>query len=222
MIKKIYSNSYSLSEIEALSKKSSKGAGLFWGHAEEVGKDIRWLSAYQLNGAGILATYLNSQSFNVSCANDIINKSGIWSAKNKMICPIIGGTLIADRIHMINGNTIIQFARTAWPILLIAQLGRAAEDLKKSFIIEWAGFFIILSDEGIYYEGVNLYCSQTESIIFTECNKTNVKYIKHKTFSVSVKLKDWEILLNLAHKTYAPETDSSKLYGAGAGLTDND
>ena len=40
----------SLSEIETVSKRSSKAAGFSWGIAEEVGKNIRMLEFFGLNG----------------------------------------------------------------------------------------------------------------------------------------------------------------------------
>ncbi|PJI84644.1 uncharacterized protein DUF3726 [Yoonia maricola] len=40
--------------------------------------------------------------------------------------------------------------------------------------------------------------------------------------AVTIPEADWQIWLELAGKTYVPETNASRLAGAGAGLTDND
>ena len=44
----------SLSEIETVSKRSSKAAGFSWGVAEEAGKNIRILEMFGLPGIGKL------------------------------------------------------------------------------------------------------------------------------------------------------------------------
>ena len=40
----------SLSEIETISKRSSRAAGYSWGVAEEIGKNIRLLEIFSLPG----------------------------------------------------------------------------------------------------------------------------------------------------------------------------
>lgn len=39
---------------------------------------------------------------------------------------------------------------------------------------------------------------------------------------VDIPDEDWQVWLDLAAKTYVPETEASRIAGAGAGLTDND
>ena len=46
---------WSLNEIETLSRKAARGAGLSWGLAEEAGKATRWLAAAGLPGPQVLA-----------------------------------------------------------------------------------------------------------------------------------------------------------------------
>ena len=50
----------SLSEIETVSKRSSKAAGFSWGIAEEVGKNIRILELFGLGGIKNLNYYFQS------------------------------------------------------------------------------------------------------------------------------------------------------------------
>lgn len=42
---------YSLTEIEAHTRKAARGAGYHWGEAEEMGKATRWLCAHGIDGA---------------------------------------------------------------------------------------------------------------------------------------------------------------------------
>tara|TARA_B100000767_G_scaffold274122_1_gene306170 strand:+ start:840 stop:1022 length:183 start_codon:yes stop_codon:yes gene_type:complete len=47
----------SLSEIETLSKRSSRAAGYSWGVAEEIGKNIRMLEMFGISGIKNLNYY---------------------------------------------------------------------------------------------------------------------------------------------------------------------
>ena len=47
----------SLSEIETVSKRSSRATGFSWGVAEEIGKNIRMLEMFGLNGITNLNYY---------------------------------------------------------------------------------------------------------------------------------------------------------------------
>ncbi|MDD9884917.1 MAG: DUF3726 domain-containing protein [Gammaproteobacteria bacterium] len=49
----------SLNQIEQTARKAARGAGLAWGLADEVGRAMRWLHAYGLNGAALLAAHLD-------------------------------------------------------------------------------------------------------------------------------------------------------------------
>ena len=51
----------SFSEIETVSKRSSKAAGFSWGISEEVGKNIRLLEMFGLPGIKNLNGYLKKK-----------------------------------------------------------------------------------------------------------------------------------------------------------------
>lgn len=52
---------WSLIEVEALSKKAAKGAGYSWGEAEDAARAVRWLEARGLGGAAALAAHLSRE-----------------------------------------------------------------------------------------------------------------------------------------------------------------
>ena len=47
----------SLSEIETVSKRASRAAGFSWGIAEEIGKNIRLMEMFGINGIRNLNYY---------------------------------------------------------------------------------------------------------------------------------------------------------------------
>ena len=55
----------SLSEIDTLSKRASRGAGYSWGISEEVGKNIKLLEMFGLPGIKNLNDYYSKNLFSV-------------------------------------------------------------------------------------------------------------------------------------------------------------
>ena len=89
----------SLSEIETVSKRSSKAAGFSWGIAEEVGKNIRMLEFFGLNGIKTLNYYFRVRS------KKNFEKINLISNENKTtklnFCPIISGLSFLDQVRTI-------------------------------------------------------------------------------------------------------------------------
>ena len=54
----------SLSEIDTVSKRSSKAAGYSWGIAEEIGKNIRLLEIFSLPGIKNLNSFFKKKKKN--------------------------------------------------------------------------------------------------------------------------------------------------------------
>ncbi|MGI9310230.1 MAG: DUF3726 domain-containing protein [bacterium] len=76
----------SLNQIEQTARKAARGGGAPWGLADEVGKALRWLHAYRLNGAAALAKMLDDAVCDVDAtakmsddatrdATDVLNDS---------------------------------------------------------------------------------------------------------------------------------------------------
>ena len=84
----------SLSEIETLSKRASRAAGFSWGIAEEVGKSIRLLELFGLEGIKNLNEYYKSRSSNKFENVNLINENN--NSGKFPFCPI---TLGVSFIH---------------------------------------------------------------------------------------------------------------------------
>ena len=105
----------SLSEIETISKRSSRAAGFSWGIAEEVGKNIRILEMFGLSGIKNLNYYLkikNKKKFENLILLTDDNKT------NKLeFCPIIAGVSFLDQIRTLENLKKIEFEKLAFPLL---------------------------------------------------------------------------------------------------------
>ena len=87
----------SLSEIETVSKRSSRAAGFTWGIAEEVGKNTKMLEMFGLPGIKNLNYYFRLRS------KKNFEKLNLVSDKNKTekneFCPIFAGLSFLDQVR---------------------------------------------------------------------------------------------------------------------------
>ena len=119
----------SLSEIDTLSKRASKGMGFSWGISEEIGKSIKLMEMFGLPGLKNLNNYFKvikkSQFQNIS----LITETNI---SNKIpYCPLITGINFMDQIYSLEKYNKIIFNNMAYPILLIPFISRSSEIIGK-------------------------------------------------------------------------------------------
>jgi len=212
----------SLNEIEALAKKATRGAGLSWGLAEEAGKATRWLCAMGLPGGECLAAILTQ---NDKVAYDTICPDGfsdVWAAKDGTLCPLTTGASLCDHASALAGGKVINLGTTAFPLLMFPYVAAASDMTGTTLCLSWKGTEITRS-EGLSY----ITSSQSPDVASTEA--AQVKAVPapdgdpiRRSWRGEMSPEAADILGRFAHRTYAPDTEESRLAGAGAGLTDND
>jgi len=201
----------SLSEIETAVKRASRAVGFSWGNSEEVGKSVRQLELFGLEGIKNLNQYYKDKaSKKFECLNLI---SKINETSLEAYCPIILGISFLDQIKTIENFKTIKFKKVAYPILFLSFLSRASEISGKKIHAVFDQTEILLN------LNVNI-SSNFFNQEFTEfADEIEIKFIDNKNnFNDS----DWNSLYKLAEDTFVEESDSLKQGAAGAGLTDND
>ena len=201
----------SLSEIETVSKRSSKAAGFSWGIAEEVGKNIRILELFGLGGIKNLNYYFrvrNKRNF---------EKLHLVSNENKTtkleFCPIIAGLNFLDQVRSLEILNEIKFEKIAYPLLFLPFVSRASEVIGKKIQLKIDNrVFLLNYNNSIYSNSLN------EGIVEVG-NNILIKFQENKD---SFEENEWRELYKLSENTFVEESDSLKQEGAGAGLTDND
>ena len=201
----------SLSEIETVSKRSSKAAGFSWGIAEEVGKNIRILELFGLGGIKNLNYYFrvrNKRNF---------EKLHLVSNENKTtkleFCPIIAGLNFLDQVRSLEILNEIKFEKIAYPLLFLPFVSRASEVIGKKLELKIDNrVFLLNYNNSIYSNSMN------EDVV----EVGNNVLIRFKKNQDSFEEKEWEELYKLSENTFVEESDSLKQAGAGAGLIDND
>ena len=201
----------SLSEIETVSKRSSRAAGFSWGIAEEVGKNIRILELFGIGGIKNLNYYFsvrNKKNF---------EKLHLISSENKTskieFCPILAGLSFLDQVRSLEILNEIKFEKIAYPLLFLPFISRASEVIGKKLELKIDNrVFLLNYNNSIYSNSMN------EDVV----EVGNNVLIRFKKNQDSFEEKDWEELYKLSENTFVEESDSLKQAGAGAGLTDND
>ena len=201
----------SLSEIETAVKRASRAVGFSWGNSEEVGKSVRQLELFGLEGIKNLNQYYKDK---VSKKFDDLNLiSKINETSLEAYCPIILGISFLDQIKTIENFKTIKFKKVAYPILFLSFLSRASEISGKKIHAVFDQTEILLN------LNVNISSNFFNQEFSEFANEIEIKFIDNKNnFNDS----DWNSLYKLAEDTFVEESDSLKQGAAGAGLTDND
>ena len=201
----------SLSEIDTISKRASRAMGFSWGEAEEIGKSIRLLELFGLQGIKTLNQYYNIKP-NQNFENLNLIKEKNISEKNPY-CPISLGINFLDQIRSIEKFKKITFNNVVFPLLMLPFLSRSTEIIGKRINIKFNKVEILLN------LNVNILSNLLSQNYPINTDNVEIFFLANKdNFSEG----EWKSLYKISEETFVEETDSLKQGAAGAGLTDND
>ena len=200
-----------LSEIDTTSKRAAKGAGFSWGISEEIGKNMRLLELFGLSGIKNLNKYL--KDYKKKQFQKIALISEINETKKNPFCPIILGTNFIDQVNLLDKKNIIKIINVAFPILFLPFVSRASEVIGKRIFLK------IDEKEFLLNLNQSIYSNYLKNEILENCNSISINFIENNN---SFNENEWKELYKLSEDTFVEETESLKIGGAGAGLTDND
>ncbi|MEM8776802.1 MAG: DUF3726 domain-containing protein [Pseudomonadota bacterium] len=212
-----------MGEVQSLSVKAARGAGMEWGLAEEAGMATRWLCGFGLPGVELLSDLLRQQADAVYEELCPQTNAWPWYANGGKLCPLITGATICDRADVVSEDEGFALLGTACPLLLVPFIGSAAKLSGKTMRVSWQHVVVYVSAIGVTVEGDMdlLLCSHTPNVAISHATSLQGDEQK-QTFRAEPSEGALRGLERLAQRTYAPETEKSRLSGAGAGLTDND
>lgn len=181
--------SYSLGEIEAHCRKAARGAGFTWGEAEEAGHAVRRLCAAGLPGAEALLAYLTARES---------------TYVPHTACPIKRGCTMLDSTKTPTGPCHT-------PLLLLPFVSSLAQERGQALALTGQGFQALAGPDG----GLHLLrASETEpQITIAPATAPNA----HLVWRAGCSQATYSALDRFCARLYAPETDSRREAGAGAG-----
>jgi len=201
----------SLSEIEIISKRSSRASGFSWGVAEEVGKNIRILEMFGLSGIKNLNYY-----FKIKKLKKFKNLKIIMSENKKTeieFCPIVSGLNFLDQVRSLEKLSKIKFENIAYPLLFLPFVSRASEVVGKKLKLSIDNRVFLLN------YNLSIYSNSLNEGVVEIGNNILIEFQENLD---SFKEIEWRELYTLSENTFVEENESLKNVGAGAGLTDND
>ncbi len=215
--------SYSLNEIEALSKRAARGAGLSWGMSEEAAKATRWLASHDLGGVALLAEMLAQNDKMPHVDNAPTSLDGVWQAPRGALSPLTSGAALNDCAARLDADQAIEMAHVSHPLLIVPFAAWAAIHINAPVAVSWLDIHVETDGFGIW---VNDPQNQIQATLpaFVTCTRA-----RHREDPVSTPAQrgtaqpsSWAMLNTFAQRTYAPATEESRILGAGAGTSDND
>ncbi len=215
--------SHSLNEIEAMSKRAARGAGLSWGLSEEAAKGTRWLSAFGFPGTEMLAELLemNDQIPPID-VSPVSLSADIWHAPTRRMSPLIAGASLSDCAVRLLERGTITMKDVSLPLLAVPFMGGAALRLGVPVAAEWDGARVATDGKQLCVQGdvEALHAKHAGQLVFSAPAEMTGK--REPVMRADVCETSWEQLGSFAHRTFAPATEESRLRGAGAGVSDND
>jgi hypothetical protein len=214
---------WSLNEIEALARKATRGAGYAWGLAEEAGRAARWTCAAGWPGALALAEVLTR---NDQAPADTLGPQALretWTASGGLLCPIVTGATLCDLAADWAAGRTVTTGPVAWPLLLVPYMVWAADRTGAPLSLHWQGCTITRAERKTLLDdpGAALDCAQTDTVHLCATDARHGTVLT-RLYRAAPMPHAVTILDAFAQRTYAPETEASRLTGAGAGLSDND
>lgn len=198
----------SLYEVETTALRAARGAGYPWGLAEEAGKACRWLAERDERDFGFFAPLLNL----------------LTTPPAPERCPIRRGAALTDdpQSALTEGRTPL--GEIAPPGLLIPFVVRAAEILGEPLLLECTGLRLRTSATETAFEckGWSALAAPSPVTITRGGTMPLLRLLKVKPGGLSISEQRWRMLEPYVLRTFVPESETSRLKGAGAGLHDND
>ncbi|MGX9352926.1 DUF3726 domain-containing protein [Shimia sp. W99] len=199
---------FSLNEVEAMAKKATRGAGYPWGLAEEASKATRWLCAQGIDGVAVLARVLARRR---GCR--AAEQEGCLPCAD---CPIGTGVSLSDEAARLV-TTPRSFEAAPVPVFLLPFAAMAARRFGTTVTLRGDGFEAVTDGAHLSLRGAMPVAGAVQ-ILMGGSMGTVAALATRATPDPDA----WDMLSALAHRTYAPATEESRLLGAGAGTTDND
>ena len=189
-------------ETGVLARRATRGAGYDWGLAEEATFAAGWLCDYGVDGADVLSRYLRRVD-GQAVASRMVRawpSGDVWKGDafgNLPLCPLCLGAALSD-FGLPSGVDKVVISKVYAPVLLLPFIASLPAEDSKIWTIEGE-----VTDDINPVRVVIIRTDATDSVA-TDAKKKPRYPQKEDAF-----------LLELAQRTYVPESEASRAKGAG-------
>jgi hypothetical protein len=217
----------SLNEVESLTLKACRGAGMSWGLAEEAGRAACGLAAHGLAWDRSLVSRLeHGHLVAAPSLSQQDNQQDIRPAlAGGLLCPIHAGAALSDLLSLELSLTLHSVIEPMWLLPFAARRARSGGHV----VLSWDGGAIEFDAARLNLSEAALrgLCVGRLDLLHAEMHPDDMPQHRigpacEPRDGIEVDAAAWDILQTWAARTYVPESQQSRLAGAGAGLTDND
>jgi len=202
----------SLGEFRALVAKALRGAGYSWGLTEDASYAAKRLAEFGLAPGETVVALANAVDGTTPAQR---MPDGSWQPTGDGLCPVCVGTTIIDQ----GGCDRLDVGATWQPNLLAPLLASSlAPDDELGYRIEWATGACDITRSTITTTG-NCSMDPVPLTIVRQSVEPGTVALHRRVLLTEDTMAELE---RLAHRIYAPNTEASRLGGAGAGTSDND
>lgn len=233
----------SFNEVESLGKLAARGCGYPWSVASEAGRAVRWMAEHDLPGALILKQLLEQvDQVALSAIKPRTSSDGnytSWHAEGEGLCPVLSGLSLVDFSHVWYLKPQVDLYKVFSPGLILPFAAQSSRLHSADLTVSWNACKAVFKNGKLQLgENDQLRLSQeTEvkqaSAVSIQCGnlvENSADVLLRCERSIPFKPVErarinhalLQALTHYAARTHAPVTDSSRLMGAGAGVSDND
>ena len=186
-------------ETGVLARRATRGAGYDWGLAEEATFAAGWLCDYGVDGADVLSRYLRRVDGQAVASRAVRAWPDSWAGDvfgNLPLCPLCLGAALSD-FGLPSGVEKVVISKVYAPVLLLPFIANLPAKDGKIWTIEGD-----ITDDINPVRVVIIRADATDSVA------TDAKTPRYPQ-------KEDAFLLELAQRTYVPESEASRAKGAG-------
>jgi len=220
--------SYSYYEVYTNAQRAFSALGFPYGADEDAAYIISWLEAFDLDGIHLLSTLYSEldDNFRGSFAkNNLVDRFDLQSRSCLMVGP---GLIDFMTFHTNIKNEIkIELTNCPDPLFLIPLLYRIIKKNIFSKITKGEKLLSIVGKKNSFiHDNIRenkcsdffIYLSKNEFEIPDKISKINYKVLnKNLSNGLNPDQAGWDLVSNLAFRSYVPESESSREKGAGGG-----
>ena len=208
---------YSLGEIGLMVKRAARAEGYHWGHCEEAARAVMFLCSLGLDGTSSFLQLLQLRLAHNIEQHSPLSLEGVWRGKDGL-CPLITASTICDHVELLRYSSI-NIEKMVAPLMMTYMMACIANKLNSHVTVE--------CDDGVVVIGKDKISTIRSQTALSMRVKISLGGSIHETMQHNerayIQKDSYAYLQKIAARTYAPSgLISSRLSGAGAGLTDND